>query len=165
LHFQMFYWVFKSGHTRTVSNSEFWKWLMAPRSFHCKNLLRNFFLSLLRRIFTWYAILYYEAAVTSFHNLTSLTQTTIFALYNHISSRHTTQLGRSKCPRGLRRESAAARLLGFCIWLSASFERCVLSGRWRCFGQITRTDRGVPECDLEVSIIRSPWPIRGCCTM
>ena len=41
---------------------------------------------------------YYEATVTLFHSLTSSTQTTIFALYKfHISSRYTTQLGRSHC--------------------------------------------------------------------
>lgn len=41
LHFQVFYWVYKSGHA--VSNSEFWKSHMAPCSFHGKNLLRNTF--------------------------------------------------------------------------------------------------------------------------
>jgi len=115
-----------------------------------------FFKSLCGRIFTWYAILYYEAKVTSFHNLTSSTQTTIFALHNlpfqaDILHNLSDQMSAP---------SAAARFLGLGIWLSVSFERCVLSGRWRCLGLIT--ERGVPECDLEASIIRIPWPIRGC---
>ena len=32
-------------------------------------------------------------------------------------------------------------------------ERRVLSGSWLCYGLITRTERGVSEYDLEVSIM------------
>ena len=27
------------------------------------------------------------------------------------------------------------------------------------------TERGVSECDREASIMRRPWPSRGCCAM
>jgi hypothetical protein len=30
-------------------------------------------------------------------------------------------------------------------------------------GLITRPECGVPECDREASIMRRPWPTRGCC--
>jgi hypothetical protein len=55
-------------------------------------------------------------------------------------------LDRSQWPRGLRRGSAAARLLGswFQIppgaWMSVSCECCVLSGRGLCVGLITRPE-------------------------
>ena len=43
---------------------------------------------------------------------------------------------------------------------------CVLSGRCLCVGrslvQKSPTDCGVSECDRESSIVRRPWPIRGC---
>jgi hypothetical protein len=54
--------------------------------------------------------------------------------------------GRSQWPRGLRRGSAAARLLGLWFrippgaWMSVSCECCVLSGRGLCDGLITRPD-------------------------
>jgi hypothetical protein len=37
------------------------------------------------------------------------------------------------------------------------------SGRSR--DQKSPTDCGVSECDLEVSIMRRPWPVRGCRAM
>jgi hypothetical protein len=53
--------------------------------------------------------------------------------------------------------------------MSVSCECCVLSGIGLCDELITRpespTECGVPECDREVSIMRRPWPTRGCCTM
>jgi hypothetical protein len=48
-------------------------------------------------------------------------------------------------------------------------ECCVLTGRGLCDGLITRPEEsnecGVSECDREASILRSPWPTRGCCAM
>jgi len=50
---------------------------------------------------------------------------------------------RSQWPRGLRRLSVAARLLGLLVriiseaWLAVCFERCVLSGRGLCDELIT----------------------------
>ena len=47
---------------------------------------------------------------------------------------------RSQWPRGLRRGSAAARLLGLRVrippgaWMCVCFECCVLSGRGLCYG-------------------------------
>jgi hypothetical protein len=84
---------------------------------------------------------------------------------------------RSQWPRGLRRGSAAARLLGLRVrippgtWMSVSCESWVLSDRGLCIGLITRPEqsyrlRCVPECDREASIMRRPWPSGGgCCAM
>jgi hypothetical protein len=53
---------------------------------------------------------------------------------------------RSQWPRGLRRGSAAARLLGLSVrippeaWMSVSFNCCVLSGRDLCVGLISRPE-------------------------
>jgi hypothetical protein len=46
----------------------------------------------------------------------------------------------------------------------------VLSGRRLCDGLVTRPEESyrlwcVSGCDREVSIMRRPWPIRGCCAM
>jgi hypothetical protein len=55
-------------------------------------------------------------------------------------------LCRSQWPRGLRRGSAAARLLGLWVrippraWMSVCCECCVLSGRGLCDGLITRPE-------------------------
>ena len=54
--------------------------------------------------------------------------------------------GRFQWPRGLRRGSAAARLLGLRVrmppgaWMSVCSECCVLSGRGLYVGQITRPE-------------------------
>ena len=81
---------------------------------------------------------------------------------------------RSRWPRGLRRRSAAARLLGLWVrippgaWMSVSCECCVLSGTGLCDRLITRPEESyrlwcVAECDLETSRMRRPWPTGGCC--
>jgi len=75
-------------------------------------------------------------------------------------------------PRGLRRRSTAARLLWLWVrilpgaWMSVSVECCVLSGRGRCDGLITRPEQSyrlwcVAVCDLETSRMRRPWPALG----
>ena len=67
---------------------------------------------------------------------------------------------RSQWPRGLRRRSAAARLLGLWVrippgtWMSVCCECCVLSGRGLCDGLITRPEESyrlwcVAVCELE----------------
>ena len=67
--------------------------------------------------------------------------------------------GRSQWPRGLRRRSAAARLLRWWVrippgaWMSVCCECCVLSGRGFCVGLIARPEEShrlwcVVECDL-----------------
>ena len=54
---------------------------------------------------------------------------------------------RSQWSRGLRRESAAARLLGLWVrilpvaWMSACCECCVLLGRGPCVGLVTRPEK------------------------
>jgi hypothetical protein len=72
-----------------------------------------------------------------------------------------TQYGksRSQCPRGLRRGSAAVRLLGLWVrippgaWMSVCCECCVLSGRGLCVGwslvQRSPTECGVSERERE----------------
>jgi len=69
---------------------------------------------------------------------------------------------RSQWPRGLRRRSAAARLLILWVrippgaWMFVLCECCVLSGRGLCDELITRPEESyrlwcVVECDLETS--------------
>ena len=79
----------------------------------------------------------------------------------------------SQWPRGLRRRSAAARLLR--LWVRITPEaympvRCecyVLSCRGLCDGPITRPEEScrlwcVVVCDLEISWTRRPWPTGDC---
>ena len=79
---------------------------------------------------------------------------------------------RFQWPRGLRRRSAAARLLRLWVrippgaWMSVCCECCVLSGRGLCDGPITRPEESyrlwfVIVCDLETSRMRRPWPALG----
>ena len=75
---------------------------------------------------------------------------------------------RSQWPRGLRRGSAALRLLGLWVripaeaWIFICCECCVLSGRGLCDGPITRPGESYRlwcvVCDLETSCMRRPWP-------
>jgi len=79
---------------------------------------------------------------------------------------------RSQWPRGLRRRSAAARLLRSWVriptgaWMFVCCECCVLSGRGLCDELITRLGESyrlwcVVVCDLETSRMRRPWPALG----
>jgi hypothetical protein len=79
---------------------------------------------------------------------------------------------RSQWPSGLRRGSAATRLLGLRVrippmaWMFASCECCVLSGRGLCDGPITRPEESyrlccVTVCDLETSRMRRLKPASG----
>jgi hypothetical protein len=52
--------------------------------------------------------------------------------------------------------------------VSVYFDCCVLSGRSLCVGLITRPEESyrlwcVVVCDLEISLMRWPWPTGGCC--
>jgi hypothetical protein len=78
----------------------------------------------------------------------------------------------SRCPRGLRRRSAAARLLRLWFrippgaWMFVSCECFVLSGRGLCDELITPPEESyrlwcVVVCDLEMSWMRRPWPTGG----
>ena len=78
---------------------------------------------------------------------------------------------RSQWPRGLKRRSAVARLLGLRVrippgaWMSVCWECCVLSGRYLCDELITRPEESywlwcVVVRDLETSRMRS-WPALG----
>jgi hypothetical protein len=80
---------------------------------------------------------------------------------------------RSQWPRGLRRRSAAARLLGLWVriprgvWKFVCCKYCVLSDRGLCHWLITYPAKSyrlwyVVVCDLEISWIRRRWPT-GCC--
>ena len=79
---------------------------------------------------------------------------------------------RSQWQRGLRRRSAAARLLRLWVRIPpgalmiVSCECCVLSGRGLCDALITRPEESyrlwcVVVCDLETSWMRRPWPALG----
>jgi hypothetical protein len=79
---------------------------------------------------------------------------------------------RSQWPRGLRRRSAAARLLRSWVriqpgaWKFVCCECCVLSGRRLCDELITRPEESyrlwcVVVCDLETSRMRRQWPALG----
>ena len=81
--------------------------------------------------------------------------------------------GRSRWPRGLRRRSAAARLLRLWVrippgaWIFVCCECFVLSGRGLCDELITRPEESyrlwcVVVCDLETSWMRRPWTTGGC---
>ena len=80
------------------------------------------------------------------------------------------RLGRSQWPRGLRRRSTAARLLGLWVrippraWMFVCCECFVLSGRGLCDELITRPDDSyrlwcVVMCDLENLMNEEPCPI------
>ena len=74
----------------------------------------------------------------------------------------TLKICRSRWPRGIRRRSAAARLLGLWVrippgaWTFVCCECCVLSGRGLCDELITRPEESyrlwcVVVCDVETS--------------
>ena len=78
----------------------------------------------------------------------------------------------SQWPRGLRRRSAAARLLRSWVrippgaWMFVCCECCVLSCRGLCDELITRPEESyrlwcVVVCDLETSRTRRPWAALG----
>jgi len=79
-------------------------------------------------------------------------------------------IGRSQWPRGLRRVSAAARLLGLWVrippgtWMSMLSVVCCqveVSGTSWSFIQRSPTECGVFECDLKTWRMRRPWPALG----
>jgi hypothetical protein len=81
---------------------------------------------------------------------------------------------RSQSPRGLRRGSTAARLLGLWVripsgaWMSVSCKCCVLSDRGLCVGLIIRPEESYRVwcvCDREASITKRPWLTRVYCAM
>jgi len=89
----------------------------------------------------------------------------IFTLFIHSNCR-------SQWPRGLRRRSAAARLLRSWVripsgaWMFVCCECCVLSGWGLCDELITRPKESyrlwcVVVCDPETSRMRRPWPALG----
>jgi hypothetical protein len=87
-----------------------------------------------------------------------------------VETTHLRNYGYRQWPRGLRRESAAARLMGLLVrippaaWMSVYRQSCVLSCSGLCYGPITRPEKsGVSECDRKISITRRPWPTRGSC--
>jgi hypothetical protein len=84
------------------------------------------------------------------------------------------EISRSQWPRGVRRGSAAARLLELRVrmppgaWMSASYKYCFLSSRSLCVRLITRSRESYRvgcDCDREASIMRQPWPTSGCSAM
>jgi hypothetical protein len=93
----------------------------------------------------------------------------IYLLINYLI---TMPICRSQWPRGLRRRSAAARLLRSWVrispraWKFVCCECCVLSGRGLCDELITCPEESyrlwcVVVYDLETSRMRRPWPALG----
>jgi hypothetical protein len=82
---------------------------------------------------------------------------------------------RSQWPCGLRRLSAAARLLGLRVPISPGHGCLSLVSVVCCQVEVSAsglslvqrspTICGVSECDREVSILRRPWPSKGCRAM
>jgi len=115
---------------------------------------------------------YRNSALISFeHKLTNTTSILptvqrIIIIYSH-------RRCRCRWPHGLRRRSAAARLLGLWVlispgaWMFVCCVCCVLSGRGLFDELITRPEESywlwcVVVCDLETSWMRRPWPTGGC---
>ena len=84
----------------------------------------------------------------------------------------TIHISRSQWPRGLKRRSAAARLLRTWVrippgaWMFVCCECCVLSGRGLCDELITRPEESyrlwcVVVCAIETSRMRRPWRALG----
>jgi hypothetical protein len=87
--------------------------------------------------------------------------------YSYIFTCYIQQTCRSQWPRGLRRRSAAARLLRSWVritpgaWMFVCRECCVLSGRGLCDKLIIRPEEScrlwcVVVCDLETSRMKRP---------
>jgi hypothetical protein len=82
---------------------------------------------------------------------------------------------RCQWPRGLRRGSAAARLLGLWVRIPPGHGCLSLVSVVCCQVEVCATgwslvqrgptECGVSECDREASIMRKPWPTTGCCSM
>jgi len=98
--------------------------------------------------------------------------TVIKGKYNEKKRRCNKANSQSQRPRGLRRGSAAARLLKLWVrippgaWLCVSCECCVLSGSGLCDGPISHSEESywlwcVVMCDLETSWMRRPCPALG----
>ena len=100
-----------------------------------------------------------SASPTCLHRVDSYNFTFIILIYFHHCL--------SQWPCGLRRSSAAARLLRLWVrippgaWVFVCCKYCVLSGRGLCDELITRPEE---SCDLETSCMRRPWPTGSCCT-
>ena len=126
-----------------------------------------FFFNTKQHLLFWIAAKNWIVAVTS--GFTESTRRLFF--FNIMSIK--LYLCRSQWPRGLRRRSAAARLLRLWVpippgaWIFVCCECCVLSGRGLCDELITRPEESyrlwcVVVCDLETSWKRRPWPTWGC---
>ena len=99
------------------------------------------------------------------------TATNRFSQTHHFIVTKLWALYRSQWPRGLRRGSAAARLIKVWVripsgsWIFVTCDCCVLWGRGFCVVPRNSTECDVSECDRLVSLMRRPWPSRGCCVM
>jgi hypothetical protein len=83
--------------------------------------------------------------------------------------------GWSQRPRGLRRGSASARLQGlrvriplghgFLSLVSFVYSQAEVSALSWSLVRRSPTESGASEWDRKTSIMRRPWPIRGCCAI
>jgi hypothetical protein len=107
---------------------------------------------------------------TPIHSMPQSTDTA--TLYIRDSNDNTS---RYRGPRGLRRETAAARLLGsririplgawISLWVLCVVMCCEVEFSATCRSVIQRSPTECGVCDREASIMTRPWPTRGCCTM
>jgi hypothetical protein len=111
--------------------------------------------------------------ISAYRSLTVITVSTFLMRIGLSFEVSTNTQRRSRCPRGLRRKSAAARLLRLRVripleaWTFVCWECCVLSSSGLCEGLITRPEESyglwcVVVCDLETSGMRRPWSTGGC---
>ena len=93
-------------------------------------------------------------------------------LGNYLIILRGTQIGnRFQWQRVLRRRCGTALMLGLWVqsqpmaWMSVSRDCCVLSGGALRVGLITCPEESYRVCCVWVSIMRGPWPTRGCCAI
>ena len=121
-------------------------------------------------LFLWYIFLSLNSSYKAFSQFSSYILVARPAYPLSFSNRNSIHC-RSQWPRGLRRRSAAARLLRSWVrippgaWIFVCCECCVLSGRGLCDELITRPEESyrlwcVVVCDLETSWMK-PWPALG----
>ena len=93
---------------------------------------------------------------------------------SHVIVKGIRNMSQSQWPRGLRRGSAAARLLRLRVWIPPGVWMFLVSVVWcqvedstpsRSLVQRSPVECGVSEFDSEASIMRTPWPTRACCAM
>jgi hypothetical protein len=151
-------------------------------------------ISISRQVFSFYNYYYYYLAVTSEddtivsklilcnNQCSEISSENIAAWTDIRTAISIMQYGksRSRCPRGLRRGSAAVRLLGLSVRILPGGHGCLSVVSYVCCqvevpASADHSSREVVPCvcvcvcvclyDHESSIMRRSWPSGGCCAM